>query len=909
MGKKRKNQDFQKIKFKVGRKLPKGTNLTDTSFKAKKIAVPFQIKHNNTEEPTTHRKLTVKDLLSRLQHYSPSTRHESLMGLKGLLTQNPELINNNLASLVERLSELTTDKDVVVRKAVLKVLNIIFDHTKSEQIIPFFPVLTSYLCCALTHIISDIRHDSLSLLDLLLEKYPDLVCSYSDRLIPNFIEQISTKKTVCLGSSSNFTETRFLAVSPGDKITSQVWRVRVLTRVANFLKAALASLQKRDLMNPHEGELEVHWDRFRPTEISVFQHSAYEPQLSVKFSLSNQHKMAVNYIGCLKNVEFVQNFVTVMMPLLVETWIEASPQSTTDSPGSVLSPEAAETLQCVLCVMEQLGELVFVLSTETEALNMEWFRENFSKDFLQHFFRWFPYSQHYRFLKKKKEKNLISKTSSTRLNLTICSLFTLLMPKLSESLGSSQKCITKYLVKLIEREELEPGVDLELLLKVIRNLLIANNSIDDRLMNILIDFYKILQPEQEDYRVLLNFFIELALDPQFYYIKDSCFLSSWLQFFPYEIIQKFPSNLTVLVAAARKLASRGLPDFLLGLQDCEIQVIEMIRDLPDGPEHLVIQRHLVELVCKIPQLSLNSFHLLSEISTHKLICVKNFLYLIQILNQRFLRNEPGFRGGEFVSLLLSSAIGILKQGQNKLSKEWREDIDLLTLADLSCFCIVPSKQEDLHQQMDITRGVCSVIREWPGSLNVRKILNTYLKQFFEIFRYLPVHSASAILWLATELFTSKEKELDKDVSWNLVQLSLAMLAVLLRSEHDSSVNEGLDENYQSLVLNITTRYLKSCSSVTLLCDSLNQCITIDQMEQVQCIGRILEHLVRTAIFTGDNIRLITDILENLDAQSEEDLEEYPWWQSLKYLISIQYQPSGAGWNRMDRDLRSCIINE
>ncbi|XP_013783328.1 testis-expressed protein 10 homolog [Limulus polyphemus] len=826
MGKKRKNQDFQKVKFKVGRKLPKGTNVTDTSFKARKIAVPFQIKLTNTEEPKTHRKLTVKDLLSRLQHYSPSTRHESLMGLKDLLTQNSELIDSNLASLVEQLSELTTDKDVAVRKAVLKVLNIIFGHIKSEQIIPFFPILTSYLCCALTHIISDIRHDSLSLLDLLLEKFPDLVCSYSDRLMPNFMEQISTKKTVSLGSTSNFTETRILAVSPGDKITSQVWRVKVLTRVANFLKAALTSFQKQDLMNPHEGELEVHWDRFRPTEISVFQHSAHEPQLAVKYSLSNQHKVAVNDIGCLKNAEFVQNFITVLMPLLVETWIEASPQATTDSPGSVLSPEAAETLQCVLCVMELLGELVSVLSTETEALNMDWFRENFRKDFLQHFFRWFPYSQHHRFVKKKKQKNLISKVPSTRLNLTICSLFTLLVPKLGESLGSLHKRITKYLIKLIEKEELEPGVDIELLLKVIRNLLIANNVIDDRLMNALLDFYRVLQPEQKDYRVLLDFFMELALDPQFYYMKDNSSLASWLQFFPYEIIQKFPANLAILVTAARKLASRGVPDFLLGLQDCEVQIIEMIRDLPDGPEHLVIQRHLVELVCKIPQLSLNSFHLLSEISSHKLICVKNLLYLIQILNQRFLRNEPGFPGGEFVSLLLSSAIGVLKQGQNKLCKEWREKIDLLILANLSCFCLVPSKQDDLYRQMEITRGVCSVIREWPDNLNVKKIFNTYLKQFFEIFRYLPVHSASAVLWLATELSsTNKEKELDKDLSWDLVQLSLATLAILLRYERDRSVNEDFDENYHSLVLNITTRYLKSCSSTTLLYDSLNQCTT------------------------------------------------------------------------------------
>ena len=98
---------------------------------------------------------------------------------------------NLFNSIAERCSELFMDKDPVVRQTVQKVLRLVFIEVSSIQIAPFFPILSAHLCCAMTHINDDIQQDSLVILDLCLENCPELVTASSNKIMPNFIEQIS----------------------------------------------------------------------------------------------------------------------------------------------------------------------------------------------------------------------------------------------------------------------------------------------------------------------------------------------------------------------------------------------------------------------------------------------------------------------------------------------------------------------------------------------------------------------------------------------------------------------------------------------------------------------------------------------------------------------------------------------
>ena len=58
---KKKNADFQKVKLKVGKKLPKGLNETDLSFKSRQLQLPKNKDFlSNKNEPQTRRKLTLE---------------------------------------------------------------------------------------------------------------------------------------------------------------------------------------------------------------------------------------------------------------------------------------------------------------------------------------------------------------------------------------------------------------------------------------------------------------------------------------------------------------------------------------------------------------------------------------------------------------------------------------------------------------------------------------------------------------------------------------------------------------------------------------------------------------------------------------------------------------------------------
>ncbi|ELT91176.1 hypothetical protein CAPTEDRAFT_37340, partial [Capitella teleta] len=225
-----KHKDFNKVKLKVGRKLPRADNETNTAFRTRDIQLREQFHTADGSEPTTRRKLNVKELLSQCQHFSASVRREAVSGLHELLTFHPDVISSNLSLLLERVSELFVDKDAEVRSNVTKLLRVLFLGISLQNMSPFFSLLSAHLCCAMTHIYDDIKGDSLSILDLCLEHYPSLVTADSSRILENFLEQISAK-------SNTNKKQRTLLVNPNNKLTSQKWRLRVLQRIHSFLRA------------------------------------------------------------------------------------------------------------------------------------------------------------------------------------------------------------------------------------------------------------------------------------------------------------------------------------------------------------------------------------------------------------------------------------------------------------------------------------------------------------------------------------------------------------------------------------------------------------------------------------------------------------------------------------------------
>lgn len=160
--KKKRQDDFQKVKLKVGKTKPKADNATNTNFRTKGIHLTEQLKRD-TSGPTTHRQLGInvsspsvftphllslqmhfgnttmclfflssilphQDLLSQLHHYNANVKNSALLGLRELLSLNPSLLEQHLSRLLSEVAAVFTDKDGNVRMAATRVLRFVKQH-------------------------------------------------------------------------------------------------------------------------------------------------------------------------------------------------------------------------------------------------------------------------------------------------------------------------------------------------------------------------------------------------------------------------------------------------------------------------------------------------------------------------------------------------------------------------------------------------------------------------------------------------------------------------------------------------------------------------------------------------------------------------------------------------------------
>lgn len=103
-----------KTKLKSKKDLPKGTNVTKTNFKVKKIVIKEQLKKHSETEALSTRKLNAKELLSRLNHFNTHSRTDALNGMKELITLHPDVLDQNLGQFIHGVSPLVLNIEKVV---------------------------------------------------------------------------------------------------------------------------------------------------------------------------------------------------------------------------------------------------------------------------------------------------------------------------------------------------------------------------------------------------------------------------------------------------------------------------------------------------------------------------------------------------------------------------------------------------------------------------------------------------------------------------------------------------------------------------------------------------------------------------------------------------------------------------
>ncbi|KRZ79745.1 Testis-expressed sequence 10 -like protein [Trichinella papuae] len=226
---KRKREDFQKVKLKLGKRLKK-SNDTDTNFKAKRIVVRTQLKETDFQEEITVGNLTIQDCCRMASHYSVTKQKFALQLMNSFICNSVRLCQLNLSSILASVLPLLSSAQDQIRSAAVGLLKRVFNTVDTSLISSYFSILESYLRCSITHVDVKVKLSALRTFDNLIHSHPSFVCTngklmtfYVDLFMPN-------KSTSVLGRTG--------AIVGGSKvITTQLEQCRALWSFWKFLQA------------------------------------------------------------------------------------------------------------------------------------------------------------------------------------------------------------------------------------------------------------------------------------------------------------------------------------------------------------------------------------------------------------------------------------------------------------------------------------------------------------------------------------------------------------------------------------------------------------------------------------------------------------------------------------------------
>ncbi|XP_047279480.1 testis-expressed protein 10 isoform X3 [Homo sapiens] len=660
MTKKRKRQhDFQKVKLKVGKKKPKLQNATPTNFKTKTIHLPEQLKEDGTL-PTNNRKLNIKDLLSQMHHYNAGVKQSALLGLKDLLSQYPFIIDAHLSNILSEVTAVFTDKDANVRLAAVQLLQFLAPKIRAEQISPFFPLVSAHLSSAMTHITEGIQEDSLKVLDILLEQYPALITGRSSILLKNFVELISHQQLSKGLINRDRSQSWILSVNPNRRLTSQQWRLKVLVRLSKFLQAlADGSSRLRESEglqeqkeNPHatSNSIFINWKEHANDQqhIQVYENGGSQPNVSSQFRLRYLVGGLSGVDEGLSSTENLKGFIEIIIPLLIECWVEAVPPQLATPVGNGIEREPLQVMQQVLNIISLLWKLS-KQQDETHKLE-SWLRKNYLIDFKHHFMSRFPYVLKEITKHKRKEPNksikhctvLSNNIDHLLLNLTLSDI----MVSLANASTLQKDCSWIEMIRKFVTETLEDGSRLNS--KQLNRLL----GVSWRLMQI--------QPNREDTEtlikavytlyqqrglilpvrtLLLKFFSKIYQTEELRSCRfryRSKVLSRWLAGLPLQLAHlgsRNPELSTQLIDIIHTAAARANKELLKSLQATALRIYD-----PQEGAVVVLpadsQQRLVQLVYFLPSLPADLLSRLSRCCIMGRLSSSLAAMLIGILHMR-----------------------------------------------------------------------------------------------------------------------------------------------------------------------------------------------------------------------------------------------------------------------------------
>ncbi|KAG8010084.1 Testis-expressed protein 10-like protein [Nibea albiflora] len=916
--KKKRQDDFQKVKLKVGKMKPKADNATNTNFRTRGIHLTEQLKRD-TSGPTTHRQLGINDLMSQLHHYNASVKHSALLGLRELLSSNPSLLEQHLSRLLSEVAAVFTDKDGNVRVAATRVLRFIAQSVPAERVAPFFPLLSAHLSCAMTHIETGIQEDAMKVLDVLLEHYPALLAARPAVLLTNFLELISHKQNSGGANKAQDAKSRTwaLSVNPSRAVTSQQWRLSVLLRLGRFLQAVVEErpVEDGDMFVTAEGTfgssgesrftpLYLNWEELTYSKIGVkvYEHSGAKPTPRSTFRLRPEVDPGPTVGEGLDSAEAVQSFAATLVPLLLEVWVEAS---TSDSPWNssdgahLLTPDAMSVMFQVLSILQLLRKLA-PQQDHQDALDA-WFHKEYLGDFKQHFMKNFPYGS--RDTPKHKKKVDLKRSKQTAaipgltveplaLNITLCQV----MVSLSQSRGLGRETDGDWLTLLrtFVRDTLGSGVklsyrQLHMLLGTVWKMVLTQRSktVTEDLLAAVYIYYKQKHLTLQTRSLLLSFYSKLYLQEQGHtHIARSKVLCRWLASLPVQLSQlghRNPALSARLILSIQAAASRGHKDLLNSLQTNACRL------------YAESQQRMVQLLYFLPKMSQPLLANLSCCCTTGRISAGLSASLIRIIHLRSSLSswsigsqEAALQDVDYISFLFSTLTGFSSDKLTSLQEA--DDESILPPSPLSPLSLYSTPLEHFTHHWDVVEEVCHCLETLGSKSQCFDILQNGICKYLTKLGVVPDSMAAGLLRAVSRLVDLSVLPIEPVLRFlSHCCLSLLALLITLQQELPAETNHKRKAIWGACV--------SALSTVPRLLRMVLQSLRVGDLneEELPQLGQILSMLLQHTPLHNQmlaNAALLQEIIQHLTRYSRGTTREQ-WLTDLLYCYSVTVAHSSS----------------
>ncbi|ORX40183.1 hypothetical protein BD324DRAFT_616690 [Kockovaella imperatae] len=351
----KKPADFKKAKVKLGKGKQQASNATDTSFKARTIALPGQRLDRafaTPDEPVTAQGLTLDEVILRLRHPNAGVRRDALGGIKEILVVQPA---RDVGKVLRALGGVISDDDSGVRKTLLSLVGWYLSLQDESSLTPHIPLLLLHTSSGLSHIFPEIRLDACKLVHILLDHVPShVVGSWPD----------------CPAGSNNILEGLRLALGlQGDtgttmSKTGSEGRLTALETLLAFLKFALrrtmdvqdpsssfagpAPIRNSSLQSLKGKEREVVGQVFSPGEYGYLAgtHNWAESSSSTFWDMSG-----LGVQGSGEDEQQITQLTTLydqLAPLLVSTFMESAPVAFAPNRSNATSVDQTATSLCLV---------------------------------------------------------------------------------------------------------------------------------------------------------------------------------------------------------------------------------------------------------------------------------------------------------------------------------------------------------------------------------------------------------------------------------------------------------------------------------------------------------------------------------------------------------------------------------